>query len=63
MSGMSLVAGELASTALVADEPVWVRRFCDDTRHGLKDHDLDVSRALLGGIAQGLAGKVWRDNG
>ncbi len=51
MSGMSLVAGELASTALVADEPVWVRRFCDDTRHGLKDHDLDVSHALLGGIA------------
>ena len=48
---------------LVADGPVRVRRFPHDILRNLEEQHPDLSHALLGGIAQGLAGKVRRDNG
>ena len=60
---MSLVTGEPASATLVADGPVRVRRFPHDTLRNLEAQHPDLSHALLGGVAQGLAGKVRRDNG
>lgn len=49
--------------ALTYIGPVRVRRFPHDTLRRLEEHHPDLSHALLGGIAQGLAGKVKRDNG
>ncbi len=60
---MSLVTGEPASARLIADGPVRVRRFTHDTLRQLEEQHPDLSHLLLGGIAQGLAGKVRRDNG
>ena len=51
------------AATLVADGPVRVRRFPHDTLRNLEAQHPDLSHALLGGIAQGLAGKVRRDNG
>lgn len=60
---MSLVTGEPASATLVTSGPVRVRRFGHHELRELEVHHPDLSHALLGGIAQGLAGKVRRDNG